>query len=209
MAIGTIGALGLASAGLGLAQGIGGAVAAKRSFSQEDERRRRELAILRGEGDLGLSEAERAGMEGELASARGAGLRQAEVIGAQARQQAGESGSGRDLFLAELAAAEAQQQSRAEGAKILAQADMEAQARQTQELQALEQRKAAAKAGVVSALTAGIVGGAQAGLGLAADYQTKELEYTKQAEIEGQRLLAAALTSGLSSQEELDALLGG
>jgi len=209
MAIGTIGALGLASAGLGVAKGIGDAVAAKRSFSDEDERRRRELAMLRREGELGLSEAERAGLEGELASARGAGLRQAEVLGAQARQAAGESGSGRDLFLAELAAAEAQQQSRAEGAKILAQADMEAQARQEQERQALEQRKAAAKAGVVSALTAGIVGGAQAGLGLAADYQMKELEYTKQAEIEGRRLQTAALTSGLYSQEELDALLGG
>jgi hypothetical protein len=180
MAIGTIGALGLASAGLGLAQGIGGAVAAKRSFSQEDERRRRELAILRGEGDLGLSEAERAGLEGELASARGAGLRQAEVIGAQARQQAGESGSGRDLFLAELAAAEAQQQSRAEGAKVLAQADMEAQARQTQELQALEQRKAAAKAGVVSSLTAGIVGGAQAGLGLVAQDALDQQEFDRE-----------------------------
>lgn len=209
MAIGTIAALGLASAGLGVAQGIGDAVAAKRSFSQEDERRRRELAMLRREGELGLSEAERAGIEGELTSARGAGLRQAEVIGSQARQQAGESGSGRDLFLAELAAAEAQQQSRAEGAKILAQADMEAQARQTQELAALEQRKAAAKAGVVSALTGGIVGGAQAGLGLAADYQMKELEYTKQAELEGRRLQTAALNSGLYSQEELDALLGG
>lgn len=209
MAIGTIGALGLASAGLGVAKGIGDAVAAKRSFSQEDERRRRELAMLRREGELGLSEAERAGIEGELTSARGAGLRQAEVIGSQARQQAGESGSGRDLFLAELAAAEAQQQSRAEGAKILAQANMEAQARQTQELAALEQRKAAAKAGVVSALTGGIVGGAQAGLGLAADYQMKELEYTKQAELEGRRLQTAALNSGLYSQEELDALLGG
>jgi hypothetical protein len=172
MAIGTIAALGLASAGLGVAQGIGDAVAAKRSFSQEDERRRRELAMLRREGELGLSEAERAGIEGELTSARGAGLRQAEVLGSQARQQAGESGSGRDLFLAELAASEAQQQSRAEGAKILAQANMEAQARQTQELAALEQRKAAA-------------------------------------EVEGRRLQTAALNSGLYSQEELDALLGG
>jgi hypothetical protein len=180
MAIGTIAALGLASAGLGVAQGIGDAVAAKRSFSQEDERRRRELAMLRREGELGLSEAERAGIEGELTSARGAGLRQAEVLGSQARQQAGESGSGRDLFLAELAASEAQQQSRAEGAKILAQANMEAQARQTQELAALEQRKAAAKAGVVSALTGGIVGGAQAGLGLVAQDALDQQEFERE-----------------------------
>ena len=180
MAIGTIAALGLASAGLGVAKGIGDAVAAKRSFSQEDERRRRELAMLRREGELGLSEAERAGLEGELTSARGAGLRQAEVIGSQARQQAGESGSGRDLFLAELAAAEAQQQSRAEGAKILNDAQMQAQARQSQELAALEQRKAAAKAGVVSALTGGIVGGAQAGLGLVAQDALDQQEFERE-----------------------------
>lgn len=209
MAIGTIAALGLASAGLGLAKGIGGAVAAKRSFSEEDERRRRELQNLRQGGDLGMTPEERARLEGELTSARGAALRQAEVEGATARQAAQASGAGRDLFLAEMAGAEAQQQARAEGAKIIAEQEAVARQAQQQELAALEQRKAAARAGVVSALTAGIAGGAEAGLGLAADYQMKELEYTKQAEVEGKRLQAAALNSGLYSQEELDALLGG
>jgi hypothetical protein len=108
-----------------------------------------------------------------------------------------------------MAGAEAQQQARAEGAKIIAEQEAVARQAQQQELAALEQRKAAARAGVVSALTAGIAGGAEAGLGLAADYQMKELEYTKQAEVEGKRLQAAALNSGLYSQEELDALLGG
>jgi len=209
MAIGTIAALGLASAGLGLAKGIGGAVAAKRSFSEEDERRRRELQNLRQGGDLGMTPEERARLEGELTSARGAALRQAEVEGATARQAAQASGAGRDLFLAEMAGAEAGQQARAEGAKIIAAQEVAARQAQQQELAALEQRKAAARAGVVSALTGGIVGGAEAGLGLAADYQMKELEYTKQAEIEGKRLQSAALNSGLYSQEELDALLGG
>jgi hypothetical protein len=209
MAIGTIAALGLASAGTGLAKGIGGAVAANRSFSDEDERRRRELAMLRRDGEAGLSEGERANIEGDLTAARGAGLRQAQVLGQQAGQAAATSGSGRDFFLAELAQAEAQQASRTEGAKVLADAQMQAQALQTQELAALEQRKAAAKAGVVSALTGGIVEGAQAGIGIAAQNAAAEQEFTRQAKLEGQRVQAAALASKLYTREELDALLGG
>lgn len=208
MAIGTIAALSLASAGVGLAKGIGGAIAAKRSFSQEDERRRRELAMLRRDGGFGLSEAERAMIEGEQTAARGAGLRQAQVIGSQAQQAAAGSGSGRDFFLAELAQSEAQQQSRAEGARALADAQMQAGALQTQELAALEQRKAAAKAGVASALTGGIVEGAQAGLALKAGEAESELEFTRQAKLEGQRVKAAALSSGLYSREEYDAAYG-
>lgn len=193
MPIGTIAALGLASGGLGVAKGIGEAVAAKRSFSDEDERRRRELARLRASGELGLSENERAQLEGELTSARGAGLRQAEVLGAQARQTAQDTGAGRDLFLAEMAAAEAQQQSRAEGAKILNDANQAALARQTQELQALEARKAAAQAGVVSALTGGIVGGAQAGLGLKAEEAMAQTKFEQELILEGERLKRAAI----------------
>ncbi len=209
MAIGTIGALGLASAGLGLAQGIGGAVAAKKSFSPEEEERMRLLMRMQEEGDLGLSEEERGRLEGELGSARGAALRQAEVMWGQARQAAQSTGSGRDLFLAEMAGAEAQQMARAEGARAIADADAAAKAAQKAELAALQQQQAQAKAGAISALTGGVVSGAQAGLGIAANYQMKELEYTRQAKIEGQKLQSAALNSGLYSKEEIDALLGG
>ena len=206
--IGTLAALGLASAGVGLAKGIGGAIAAKRSFSPEQEARMRELQRLREEGNLGMTEEERGLLEGQLTSQRGAALRQAEVQGAQARQAAQTTGAGRDLFLAEMAGAEAQQAARAEGAKIIAEQEAIARQAQQQELAQLQQQQAAARAGVVSALTGGIAGGAEAGLGLAGQYQMQELEYTKQAELEGQRLQRAALSSGLYTKEELDALMG-
>lgn len=209
MAIGTVAALGLASAGLGLAKGVGGAVAAKRSFSPGQEMRLRELEQLRATGQLGLDEDELARMQAALAAEQGAALRQAEVQGAQARQAAQASGAGRDLFLAEMAGAEAQQQVRAEGARMIAEQEAIARQQQRQELAALQQQQAAARAGIASALTGGLVEGAQAGLGMAAQYQLAELEYTKQAEIEGQRLQTAALSSGLYTQDELDALLGG
>lgn len=199
MAIGTIAALGLASAGLGLAKGIGGAVAAKRSFSEEDERRRRELQNLRQGGDLGMTPEERARLEGELTSARGAALRQAEVEGATARQAAQASGAGRDLFLAEMAGAEAGQQARAEGAKIIAAQEAAARQAQQQELAALEQRKAAARAGVVSALTGGIVGGAEAGLGLAAEDALREQEFERE-----QGLLQYELEQGAVTGKKYD-----
>lgn len=209
MAIGTIAALGLASAGLGLAKGVGGAVAAKRSFSPGQEMRLRELEQLRATGQMGLDEDELARMQAALAAEQGAALRQAEVQGAQARQAAQASGAGRDLFLAEMAGAEAQQQVRAEGARMIAEQEAIARQQQRQELAALQQQQAASRAGMISALTGGLVEGAQAGLGMAAQYQLSELEYTKQAEIEGQRLQTAALSSGLYTQDELDALLGG
>jgi hypothetical protein len=209
MAIGTVAALGLASAGLGLAKGVGGAVAAKRSFSPGQEMRLRELEQLRATGQMGLDEDELARMQAALAAEQGAALRQAEVQGAQARQAAQASGAGRDLFLAEMAGAEAQQQVRAEGARLIAEQEALARQQQRQEMAALQQQQAQARAGIASALTAGLVEGAQAGLGMAAQYQLAELEYTKQAEIEGQRLQTAALSSGLYTQEELDALQGG
>lgn len=209
MAIGTMAALGIASAGLGLAKGIGGAIAAKRSFTKEQEARLRELERLNAEGELGLEEEERARLEGELASARGAALRQAEVQGAQARQAARASGAGRDLFLAEMAGAEAAQQARAEGARIISEQEAMARQQQRQELAALQQMQGAARAGVVSALTGGLAAGAEGALNLAAQYQMQELEYTRQAELEGQRLQAAALNSGLYTRDELDALMGG
>ncbi len=209
MAIGTIAALGLASAGLGLAKGIGGAVAAKRSFTPEQERRLAELEARRRQGGLGLEEEERELLEGQLASARGAALRQAEVQGAQARQAAQVSGAGRDLFLAEMAGAEAAQQARAEGAKVIAEQEAQARMAQQQELANLQAMQAAARSGVVSALTGGIASGAEAALGMAAQYQMQELEYTRQAALEGQRLQASALNSGLYTREELDALMGG
>lgn len=209
MAIGTMAALGIASAGLGLAKGIGGAIAAKRSFTPEQEARLAELQRLSAEGELGLEEEERARLEGELASARGAALRQAEVQGAQARQAAQVSGAGRDLFLAEFAGAEAQQQARAEGARLIAEQEAMARQQQRQELAALQQQQAAARAGVVSALTGGLASGAEGAIGLAAQDYTQQAQYEREAVLEQNRLFREALSAGLVEQSEYDAFLGG
>jgi len=180
MPIGTIAALGLASAGLGLAKGIGGAVAAKRSFTPEQETRLRDLERRRAEGELGLEDQERARLEGELASARGAALRQAEVQGAQARQAAGVSGAGRDLFLAEMAGAEAQQQARAEGAKIIGEQEALARQQQQQEIAALQGMQGAARSEMIKALTGGIAEGAQAGLNFAMQDAMQQKEFERE-----------------------------
>ena len=208
MAIGTLAALGIASAGLGLAKGIGGAIAAKRSFTPSQEARLRGLERRRAEGELGLEDQERARLEGELASARGAALRQAEVQGAQARQAAGVSGAGRDLFLAEMAGAEAQQRSRAEGAKIIGEQEALARQQQQQEIAALQQQQGAARAGVVSALTGGIAAGAEGALNLAAQDYMQQKEFQREAKLEEQRLFRAAVSAGLATREEYEALRG-
>lgn len=209
MAIGTMAALGIASAGLGLAKGIGGAIAAKRSFTKEQEARLRELERLNAEGELGLEEEERARLEGELASARGAALRQAEVQGAQARQAAQVSGAGRDLFLAEFAGAEAAQQARAEGARLIAEQEAMARQQQRQELAALQQMQGAARAGVVSALTGGLAAGAEGAINLAAQDAMQQAQYEREAVLEQQRLFREALGAGLVEQSEYEAFLGG
>jgi len=208
MAIGTIGALGLASAGLGLAKGVGGAVAAKRSFSPGQEARLRELEQLKAKGQLGLDEDELARMQAALASEQGSALRQAEVQGAQARQAAQASGAGRDLFLAEMAGAEAQQSIRAEGARLIAEQEALARQQQRQEMAALQQQQAASRAGIAAALTGGLLEGAQAGLGLVAQDQMADLEYKRQAKIEQQRLFTAGIMSGLVTKEEILAMQG-
>lgn len=194
MAISTIAALGLASAGLGLAKGVGGAVASKRSFSPGQETRLRELEQLRATGQLGLDEDELARMQAALAAEQGSALRQAEVQGAQARQAAQASGAGRDLFLAEMAGAEAQQQVRAEGARLIAEQEAIARQQQRQELAALQQQQAQARAGIASALTGGLVEGAQAGLGLVAQEELTELEYQKKMGLLKEELIQGART---------------
>ena len=205
MAVDTIGALGAASAGLGILKGVGGAYAAQQSFTDEQKKRLQELQRLQAAGELGLEEDVRARLEGELASARGAALRQAEVQGAQARQAAQTSGSGRDLFLAEYAGAEAAQQARAEGARLIAEQEAAAKQAQRQELATLAAQQGAARAGVISALTGGIVSGAEGGAAIVGPEMMKQAEYERQAKLEQQRIYEAALGSGYLSQAEFAA----
>lgn len=208
MAIGTIAALGIASAGLGLAKGVGGAVAAKRSFTKEQEARLRELERLQRAGELGLEEEDRAILEGQLAAQRGASLRQAEVQSAQARQAARASGAGRDLFLAEMAGAEAAQQARAEGARVIAEQEALARQAQRQEMAALQQMQGAARSGVISALTGGIASGAEGALNFAAQDAMQQAQFEQEALLERERLFREAVNANLVTESDYEAFMG-
>lgn len=200
MAIGLMAALGAARVATGLAKGVGGAIAAKRSFSDEDRRRLDELETLRRENQLGLSEAERGKLEGELASGRGAALRQGENLAAQR----GQNLSGREIFLSELAQTEAQQDARAAGAALIADQEAQATAAHRAELKALSQGKANSRAGVISALTGGVAEGATAAVDMGAASVMAQQEQEAQAILEEQRIVRAALSAGMLEQDDYD-----
>lgn len=208
MPIGTMAALGIASAGLGVAKGVGGAIAAKKSFSPEMEERMRELELLRESGQLGLSEADRQGLEASLATQRGAGLRQAQTISEQQRQAAG--GSGRELFLAEVAQADAEQQARVAGAEIIAAQETAAQQAQQNELAALQNQQAQAKAAAISALTGGLVEGGQAAIGIGLQEQAQaEALKIEQLRVEYEIEAAAEATGGMTKKSKKSSYMGG
>ena len=204
MSVGILAALG---AGLGVAKGIGGAVAAKRSFSEEEERRLRELQMLQNQGELGLSEVERQGLEAQLGGQRATALRQAQTFSDQRAQASG--GSGRDLFLAEMAGQEAEQQARVQGEQIIAEQESAARQAQQAELMGLAQQEAASKAGVISALTGGIVEGGQAAVGAGLQYYQEEKQFEREAKLEEARIVRVAADSGLLTQDQVNAFLDG
>ena len=189
------------SAGLGVAKGVGGAIAAKKSFSPEMEERMRELELLRESGQMGMSEADRQGLEASLMTQRSAGLRQAQTIGEQQRQAAG--GSGRELFLAEVAQADAEQQARVAGAEIIGAQETAAQQAQQQELAALTSQQAQAKAAAISALTGGVVEGGQAAVGIAAQQQAQQQALEMQRLQADAQIRAAAASAGYTTPESI------
>lgn len=141
--------------------GIAKAIGAARMRSPEEKERLEELRRLREEGGLGLTEAERTALEARLTTQRAAGLRQAQTISEQARQAAG--GGGRELFLAEMAAQEAEQQARTEQAAIIGQQEVAARQAQQQELAALTEREAAQRAAIAEGLSMGLITAGVAG----------------------------------------------
>jgi hypothetical protein len=169
------------------------------------ERRLSELERLRKEGQMGLSDAERQSLEASLATQRGAALRQAETLSTQRAQAAG--GSGRELFLAEMAGSQAEQEARMAGAEIIAQQEAAARQAQQAEMMNLAQQEAAAKAGVVSALTGGLFEGGQTALNIGMQAQAQQAEFEFEAEMERQRVLREAVSSGLMSPDEFNAFM--
>jgi hypothetical protein len=157
----------LIGAGSAVTKGVGGAIAAAKSFNKEDQAELDRLLRRRSMGRLGISDREREGME-QRALAGQAGLSrdlqaQGMTQAAAAGSAAGGGVSGRDLFLRQLgqgqALAEAQQKAGQEIAQVSEARRGEQQAR-IAELQAMKKGR---KQGIVSALTGGLAGVADTG----------------------------------------------
>lgn len=165
-------ALGLTAAGLaaagGVAQGIGTAQAAKAMQLSEAEQAELEKLLERQRrGELGLSERQRGIMEQRFLAEQAGAQRELE---AQALQQAAARGlaggvSGRELFLAEQAEAQAERQIRQQQNVLMQQADEAERARQEARIagQLAQQRAAEAqrRQGIAQAFSAGLAGAAQ------------------------------------------------
>jgi len=185
MPLGTLAAvsLGLGAAGA-LTRGIGGAIAAKQSFTDEQQRELDRLLRRRASGNLGLSPREREQLEAQAKSQQSGALRDAQATALQsaAAQGAGGTGvSGRDVFLRELAGQSAVQQAAQQTAAATAEADMMAKEAQKQRISELDAAKAGRKAGMISALTGGAAD--MLGVGMqavgTADQRAFELELAK------------------------------
>lgn len=166
MAVGTLTAIGAGlGAAAGLAKGIGGAVAARRSFTEEEEKRLQRLVRDRAMGRLGLTTRQ----EGEIRSDLGGTVtsmqqatEQATLRGAAAAGAQGAAGA-RDVFLARMASQQQAAEAQRDVEREVARADAAERAAQQQELRALTAAKAQARAEAARALTGGLVQAATAG----------------------------------------------
>jgi len=159
---------GTAAAAGGVAQGIGTAQAGKAMRLTEDEQRELdELLERRRRGELGLTERERGVMEQRFLAEQAGAQRELE---AQALQQAAARGlsggvSGREVFLAEQAEAQAERQIRQQQNVLMQQADEAERAREQARIDSqIAQQKAAEaqrRAGIAQAVSLGLAGGAQ------------------------------------------------
>jgi hypothetical protein len=174
MSVGILPAAALLSAGIqgiqGVGEGVGRAVAARQYFTKEDRERLDELRRMEAQGQLGLSQAERADLEAMYNAQRGAGLRSQQAAGLQRAVAASQGGvtDARALFLNEMAQQQAEQSARAAQA-----ADMVAQNRAAAEAQRAEmaaldqaqrQRRRELVGGVAQALTGGVIAGGAAAM---------------------------------------------
>lgn len=190
MAVGL--ALGLTAAGLaaagGVAQGIGTAQAAKAMQLSEAEQAELEKLLERQRrGELGLSERQRGIMEQRFLAEQAGAQRELE---AQALQQAAARGlaggvSGREVFLAEQAEAQAERQIRQQQNVLMQQADEAERARQEARIAGQLQQQRAAEAqrrqGIAQAFSAGLAGAAQGVQATGAQIAATELAETEAA----------------------------
>lgn len=190
MAVGL--ALGLTAAGLaaagGVAQGIGTAQAAKAMQLSEAEQAELEKLLERQRrGELGLSERQRGIMEQRFLAEQAGAQRELE---AQALQQAAARGlaggvSGREVFLAEQAEAQAERQIRQQQNVLMQQADEAERARQEARIAGQLQQQRAAEAqrrqGIAQAFSAGLAGAAQGVQATGAQIASAEMKEAEQA----------------------------
>ena len=169
VAPGLSGLSGLFSAGQGIAGGVTTAIQGAAMFDKDDERRLSRLKGLRRSGQLGLGELERTRLEGRQAVERGGMLRTQQDQSNQAMQALANQNaiSGRDVFLAQMAAQEGEAMLRAQQDEAMAIQNMQAKQQQQAEIAQLREqeraRKAAIRSGITQAATAGLfaVGGAR------------------------------------------------
>ena len=148
MAVGTL--LGIAAG----ARALGGIAAggqtiaqSRQMFTRQDRKRLEELEAAREAGELGMSEAQREGMRGEIAAERGALLRSQESR-ALREAAAQPTVTGRDIFLREQLAQEQAAELAAAGEGLVTEADIAAKAAQEAEIAGLEEGRAARRAGI-------------------------------------------------------------
>jgi hypothetical protein len=190
---------GAAKAGAGIAQGIGTARAAKKSFSPEMQKELERLRKLRAKGELGLTAAQKSGMTRQ-AQQQMAGLQRAQQdadlqqIAAQGAAP-GQATSARDIFLRSMAAQQSQQGAQAEQAAQMKEADMAAAGQQREALASLQSQKAQAAAlrsqGIMQAVTGGLAGAGDAAMTAASMQHQVKLEEAKQANLSDDELRAA------------------
>lgn len=166
-------------------RGIGGALAARQMFTDEDRERLEELKRLEREGALGATEEELARVEGLGASLRGATLRQQEAQSAREAAMMGGAVSGRDIFLREQAKAQAGLEADEAIRTAMTEADVAARAAQEAEIKALQDARAAMRAAQIEALTGAAAGTFEAGADVAQQQAQMEFEREQQlAELE-------------------------
>lgn len=209
--LGSLAAAGIGAAASGVAGGLSTAIGGTAEFDRNDRKRLEDLERLRRAGQLGLSGIEKQRIESQQAAARGGMLRtqqqqQAAANQALANQQAL---SGREIFLSAMAGQEAEAQLRGQQAQAMAQQDMQARQLQMQQIQNLQEarraRKAAVRAGLTQALTAGVLGATSKVAGERYDQKVAKADELKLRTDQGNLQIAEAAKESRAATERFNA----
>lgn len=149
-----------------LAQGVGGALAARQLFTDADADRLGNLTARQRRGDLGLTSAQRSSLTAASQAEQAGMSREANAEGLRRAAAAGLGSGGynmRDIFLSEQAAAEGKQAAKRATAQEITARDLAAADAQRQEIAQLRAQRAQRKAQTQQALLGGVAGALGAG----------------------------------------------